>query len=311
LIFIVYDLNNVIIITKKSTKEIIVIKIVMFFTVLFFIACVNQPMLGGKKVKRIALVIGNENYKDNVLKNPVNDAKAIAKVLESIGFEVMLKLDVTLEELNKSLLSLKKKIEVDNTMVFIYFAGHGNTLDKNSSEEFLLMTDKKEKTLVSIYKFYAFLREVKSRYNIICIDACRDYRQEYVAVKKEKLKNFRGNLQLRSMRQGKGSKEKEMAFFDNQYSYKLPRSTIVSYAAMHHQIASDFSKHDEKHSSYAYALIKFLDDKEIPIEEVFRRVRVSQLQESDGMQSNLEETNLEKNIWLVPKRANIAFMPAI
>lgn len=286
-------------------------KIIMFFHVLFFMGCVKQPMLEEKKVKRIALVVGNQNYEGNLLKNSINDAKGIAKVLESIGFEVMLKLDITLAELNASLASLKKKIEADNTMVFIYFAGHGNTLSRDASEEYLLMTDKKEKTLVSIYKFYAFLREVKSRYNIICIDACRDYRQEYIAVGKEKLKNFRGNLQTRSMRHGKGTKEKEVAFFDNKYSYEMPRSTIVSYAAMHHQIASDFSKYDEKHSSYAYALMKFLDDKEIPIEEVFRRVRISQLEESNGMQSNLEETNLEKNIWLVPKNTNIAFMPPI
>lgn len=305
----VYYLDNAIIITKNLKKERNVMRKLMFLYILFFGACVNHPtLIEEKKIKRIALVIGNQNYNDNFLKNPINDARGIAKVLESIGFDVMLQLDVTLGELNRSLASLKKKIEVNNTMVFIYFAGHGNTLDKNSSEEFLLMTDKKEKTLVSIYKFYAFLREVRSRYNIICIDACRDYRQEYIS---KGTRNFRGNLQVRSIRHAKGIKKKEIAFFDNKYSYKLPRSTIISYAAMHHQIASDFSKYDDSHSSYTYALIKFLDDKEIPIEEVFRRVRVSQLQESNGSQSNLEETNLEKNIWLVPKQASVTFIPPI
>ena len=288
-------------------------KTIMFLYVLFFMGCNGQIVFEEKKVKRIALVIGNQNYKDNVLKNPINDAIGIAKVLRSIGFEVILKLDLTLEKLNKTLLELKSKIEPNNSMIFIYFAGHGNTLDEDSSEEYLLMSDQKEKTLVSIYKFYAFLREAKARYNIICIDACRDYR-EYVGIEKkekEKRKNFRGNFQTRTMRYGKGVKKEEVAFLDNKYSYKMPRSTIVSYAAMHHQRANDLSKNDKTHSSYAYALMKFLDDKEIPIEEVFRRVRISQLQESNGTQSNLEETNLEKNIWLLPKKATVAFMPPI
>jgi len=282
------------------------LRTILLLYLLFMLGCSQQPIFEERKVKRVALVIGNQNYKDNILKNPINDAEGVAKVLHSIGFEVILKLDITRDELNESLDILKEKIEPNNTMVFIYFAGHGNTLNKNTSEEYLLMTDKSEKMLVSIYKFYSFLEEAKSRYNIICIDACRDYRQQYI----EKKENFRGNIE-RSLRDGKGTKEKEIAFFDNKYAYKMPRSTIVSYAAMHHQIASDVSKYDLKHSSYSYALIKFLDDKEIPIEEVFRKVRVSQLKESNGTQSNLEETNLEKNIWLVPKKTNISFMPPI
>ena len=284
------------------------LKIVIFLYLFLLLGCRHEPTVQTDKIKRIALVIGNQNYRDNRLKNSINDAKGMAMVLESIGFDVLLKVDVTLKELNRSLASLKEKIEPNNTMVFIYFAGHGNTLNRETSEEYLLMTDKEQASLVSIYKFYAFLREVKSRYNIIAIDACRDYRQAYISGNS---KNFRGNLKSRSMRQGKGVKEKEIALFDNNYAYTMPRSTIVSYAAMHHQIASDFSKYDKNHSSYAYALMKFLDDKEIPIEEVFRRVRVSQLQESNGEQSNLEETNLEKNIWLVPTEATIAFMPPI
>ncbi|CAA6798666.1 MAG: Unknown protein [uncultured Sulfurovum sp.] len=286
-------------------------KIVMFFFIFFYVGCVNKAILEEKKVKRIALVIGNQNYEDNELKNPINDARSIAEVLRSIGFKVMLELDTTLADLNASLEALKAQVEPNNTMLFIYFAGHGNTLDINSSEEYLLMTDKEKRTLVSIYKFYDFLRDVESRYNIICIDACRDYREHGVIGNEGKEENFRGNLQTRGMRYGKGKKEKLEAFLDNQYSYKMPRSTIVSYAAMHRQRANDVSKNDKTHSSYAYALIKFLDDKEIPIEEVFRRVRISQLQESNGTQSNLEETNLEKNIWLLPKKTGISFMPPI
>ena len=36
--------------------------------------------------KRLALVIGNANYDKGVLDNPVNDAKLIAKTLDSLNF---------------------------------------------------------------------------------------------------------------------------------------------------------------------------------------------------------------------------------
>ena len=44
--------------------------------------------------KRLALVIGNSNYSNAELKNPVNDAKLIAKTLDSLNFEVILKTNI-------------------------------------------------------------------------------------------------------------------------------------------------------------------------------------------------------------------------
>ena len=40
--------------------------------------------------KKLALVIGNSNC-ENELKNPVNDARLIASVLDSLSFDVILK----------------------------------------------------------------------------------------------------------------------------------------------------------------------------------------------------------------------------
>jgi hypothetical protein len=80
---------------------------------------------------------------------------------------------------------------------------------------------------------------------------------------------------------------------------------------MHNQIAQDWSIYDRNHSPYTRQLIKYLDDEEIPIDEVFRRVRVSLIRETNRTQINLEENSLEKNIWLVPKRGQISFAPPI
>ena len=57
-------------------------------------ACSPQPVFKEKAVKCVALVIANQDYMD-ILENTINDAKGMARVLKSIGFEVILKLDVT------------------------------------------------------------------------------------------------------------------------------------------------------------------------------------------------------------------------
>ncbi|CAA6803306.1 MAG: Unknown protein [uncultured Sulfurovum sp.] len=281
----------------------------MFLFVFLFIGCTKPISVSKEPIKKVALVIGNQDYMgNNDLKNPINDAEGMKETLESIGFETMLVLDVTLAQLNESLETLKSKIEANKTIVFIYFAGHGNTLQKNSSEQFLMMTDKKQRTIVSIFKFYDFLKKVQARHSIIVLDACRDYQKHYTPINGAKNEeNFRGNI-----RYDNGLKKDVKVFVEkNNYEDSLPRSTIVSYATQRNQKAKDFSRHNRKHSPYSYALMKYLDDEEIPIEEVFRRVRVSILEETNGEQSSSEEMKLEKNIWLVPKKAKIAFSPPI
>jgi hypothetical protein len=46
-------------------------------------AMLTQPALAER---RVALVIGNAGYEVGPLRNPVNDAKAVAEVLADLGF---------------------------------------------------------------------------------------------------------------------------------------------------------------------------------------------------------------------------------
>src|SRR5690349_4037121 len=47
------------------------------------------------RTPKVALIIGNSHYKAAPLKNPANDARAIADTLLKLGFEVTEKLDAT------------------------------------------------------------------------------------------------------------------------------------------------------------------------------------------------------------------------
>jgi len=252
------------------------------------------------ELKKVALVIGNKNYKNKALINPINDAKGISDILKKMGFEVLLKTDLTQKGFDRALNEFKKKID-HNSILFFYFAGHANTLQRNSSEEFLAMIEEgRKKTIISLYRLYSFLREVPSRYNIVVIDACRNYQKHSKVLFTNQRGIYRGDFDFDSGQLMRGE-----VLIDNNYSANFPRSTLVSYATMHNQIANDKSKKDDTHSPYTRALIEHLDDEEIPIEEVFKRIRGDMIDELGGEQINLEESSLEKNIWLQPKRGAI------
>ena len=279
-----------------------------------------MPVNNVKPLKRVALVIGNQDYGENSLENSINDAVGIGETLESIGFEVILKKDVTLLSFYEALEQFKEKIEPHNTIAFFYFAGHGNTLTQKNTEEYLMMTDKEQKVLMSIYRLYEFLNEAKARHNIVVIDACRDFQKHLIPVEEidnaryvknsRKKFNFRGNFRA-NITEAKGTITSQWVIHDDNCSDSFPHSTIVSYATMHNQMARDWSVHNKNHSPYTRLLIHYLDDEEIPIEEVFRRVRIGLIKETNRKQINLEENSLEKNVWLVPKKAEVAFAPPI
>lgn len=283
-------------------------KIIMLFFVFIFMACSstkpNSTKL--KPLKRVALVIGNKNYTLlKKLENPVNDAYGIQKVLKDMDFDVTLATNLKANEFSQFLAEFQAKID-ENTIVFFYFAGHANTLQRNSSQEYLAMIEDEEAlSLVSLYSLYEVLIEAKGRYNIVVIDACRNYEE---SVQNSRIVSRGGNL--REVLFDKGITLKANIVLDNNYSSDFPPSTVISYATMHNQKAYDKSPTEPNHSPYTKALIEHLDDEEVPIEVVFKRVRKALIKELHGKQINLEESSLEKNIWLQAKKGSVALSEA-
>jgi len=156
-------------------------RVYMFFLLLFVLGCssrITDNAIGSKvlvkPLKRVSLVIGNKNYRSKPLKNTINDALKVKKVLDKLDFDVIYDEDISAKRFTELLEEFQSKLDSD-TIAFFYFSGHANTLLPSSIESFLLMFDKKQETLVSIYKLYSYLLKAGSRTNIICLDACRSY----------------------------------------------------------------------------------------------------------------------------------------
>ncbi len=80
--------------------------------------------LGTAPEKRIALVIGNSAYAQGPLRNPVNDARAIATRLRTLGFEVILRENLKTREIGSVYREFRTRIVAGGTAL-VFYAGHG------------------------------------------------------------------------------------------------------------------------------------------------------------------------------------------
>jgi hypothetical protein len=131
--------------------------------------------------KRVALVIGNNDYK-NVpkLQKAVNDARTMGDTLKQLGFSVMVAENQTRAAFSQTLLVFDKAVDAGDT-AFFFYAGHGFEI---AGQNFLLPTDvpaasEGQEELVRDASVLADriierLQNKKVRTAILVFDACRN-----------------------------------------------------------------------------------------------------------------------------------------
>ena len=89
--------------------------------------------------QKVALVIGNSEYNtvSDRLKNPANDAKAVASRLKNLGYDTELLLNANLSKMLTALNGLNGKVYAGGTVI-VYYAGHGIQL---SGHNYLVPVD--------------------------------------------------------------------------------------------------------------------------------------------------------------------------
>ena len=129
-----------------------------------------------------ALVIGNSEYEYSPLTNPDNDAKDMADALAQMGFEVILKTNLSHQAMVAALDQFGKRLrdtQAKDSVGLFYFAGHGA---RSSGENYLLPINNGHITTEPTLKANAFhaktvlarMAEVNKGMNIIVLDAGRD-----------------------------------------------------------------------------------------------------------------------------------------
>ena len=130
------------------------------------------------QAKRVALVIGNDNYLAvSKLQKAGNDANAMARELRNAGFAVQLHQNLNYRATVRAVESFTQGIQGGDEVV-VFYAGHGVQI-KNGS--YLLPTDievnsesEVEKTAYDLLTLTEKLAEAKPAFSLVIVDACRD-----------------------------------------------------------------------------------------------------------------------------------------
>ncbi len=223
---------------------------------------------------RLALVIGNSNYQDRPLKNPANDAKAITRELEKAGFDVISYTDLNRSGMRSAIREFGQKVQDSKGVGLFYYAGHGL---QSRGVNYLVPTDADiqveyeiEDMCIRADQVLRMMELYQNPLNIVIIDACR-------------------NNPYRSLSRDMGE---GLAMPDN-----APVGTIVAFATAPGKTASDG---DGDNGLYTQELIKAMQIPGLPIEQIFKQVRINVLQLSNRRQSPWENSSLTGDFYFYP-----------
>jgi hypothetical protein len=224
-------------------------------------------LVSANQQKRLALIIGNATYAHAaVLKNPINDARAMARVLENQGFKVIRVEDVTTRDMKAAIDNFGRELENYDVGLF-YYAGHGiqvkglNYLvpvDANIQSEAQVEYD-----CIQADRVLSFMEVAQTDVNIIILDACR-------------------NNPFKTAWSRSGNTE-GLAFMN------APSGTLIAYSTAPGKTASDGSG---ANGLYTEALLQEINNPDLTIMQVFQRVRNKVGERSGKAQIPWESTSL-------------------
>jgi len=227
--------------------------------------------------RRAALVIGNADYRVGALKNPVNDAQAVAASLRGLGFEVTLRENTSLRDMLETFRQFSFSAREAQVRV-IFYAGHGLQV---KGRNYLLPVDTEIRAEDEVPGKSADLNELLDRLgamkqgiNIVILDACRNNPfsgAEIVGPDGRRLK-FRG------------------ATPSGLAPVEAPLGSMVAFSTAPGGVALD--NPNERNSLYTKHLLGSMQAPGLPVELLFKQVRLGVARETGRVQVPWESSSL-------------------
>ncbi|HSW08352.1 caspase family protein [Aquabacterium sp.] len=248
-------------------------------------AATSAPATGLRAERRIALVIGNGAYKSAPLKNPVGDAEAVAASLKQLGYEVIFRRDTGLFDLVEALREFSVRAS-DSAVRLLFYAGHGI---QARGRNYLLPVDVEPQSedeisakAADVGQFIDRLSAIRHGLNIVVLDACR-------------VNPFAGGVFVgpdgRRLK-FRGVTPTGLAPLD------APVGTLVAFSTAPNGVALDGPV--GAHSIYAKHLLAHLPTPGLPIEQLFKRVRIGVADETQRLQVPWESSSLTADYCFKP-----------
>lgn len=199
--------------------------------------------------RRIALLIGNADYKHKPLNNTLNDVDDMANKLEGLGFKVIKHKNLKAEEMSMAFIKFGRELANYDVGMFFY-AGHG--LQNGSGTNFLVPVDAEaiktdqdfNRYCVEVDELFGQMKKANSKVNIIILDACRD-----------------NPLDARNTTRGSGSRGLSAPT-------QNPQGSFIFYAASANQTALEGE--GSRNGIFTGELLKFIDKPNLKLEEVVK-----------------------------------------
>jgi len=218
--------------------------------------------------RKLALLIGNAEYLNGPLDNPVNDARLIGATLKSLGFEVYIHENANQKTMKRAIRDFGKKLELagEDAVGLFYFSGHGlQSEGENYLSPIGAEVRNEADVEIEMVSANAILKQMdfaRNGLNIVILDACR------------------------TNRFSRGFRSAQNGLADN---IAAPTGSILAYATAPDSVAYD-GRGDN--SPYAEALAEAMLMPNTPVEAVFKAVRISVINETDEKQVPWESTSL-------------------
>ncbi len=262
---------------------------VVLSTAVFAAVAVAAPAATGESARRVALVIGNGGYAHSPsLANPANDARAMAALLEGMGFEVVNAgpggpglVDLDLAGMNRALALFGRQAR-GAEIAAVFYAGHGLEV---GGVNYLLPVDARLQDeldlpleAVDLDTMMRFASVAPTR--IVLLDACRD---NPLAARMTVSQGTRGI--------GRG-----LAQID-----QVATGSLLGYATSPGAVASDGAG---EHSPYTAALLAHLGAPGVSLTDAMTRVNAAVQDATGGAQIPWMNSSLREVIQLAgPKPA--------
>ena len=248
-----------------------------FTALAVLLLALSAPALAAE---RVALVVGNAAYEQEIaaLKNPVNDAAAVAAALRRLGFEVIEGRDLDEEAF------YDKIVEFDDAgraakMALFFYAGHGLQVD---GRNYLAPVDLKLETRQDLRRhaieLAAVLEVMRGETNLVILDACRN-------------NPLAGELARTLGLSRAAVASRGLARVDS------ASGTLIAYATEPGAVAADGTG---DHSPYTAALLEHLETPGLSVQDLFTEVTATVLSSTGERQKPWTHSSLSKIVRLVP-----------
>lgn len=227
-----------------------------------------------------ALVIGNADYQQGKLANPVNDARAVAATLQQLGFKVTELENADQEQMETAVRDFGEALNADTVGLF-YFSGHGV---QHNGQNYLIpinvmsqvnTADQLRYKTVDASYILDTMKQSGSGLNLFFLDACRN----------TPFKSFArsANVGLARISGAEG--------------------TLIAYATAPGTVAYD--GHGQN-SPYTKNLLYWMRQPDIPIELALKKVRAGVKKETANKQSPWYEVSIDGDFYFNPTGQNVS-----